>query len=110
MAVRSQGVVPVVPPAPVVVPPGTPKSIRAVAVSLSPGAVGVAGKRLSVAVPGVKPADAVFVSVPGGLPLGIGIGSARASAADTVEITLLCTPSSGVTLATLAVSLIIFEM
>lgn len=110
MAVRSQGVVPVVPPAPVVVPPGTPKSIRVLLVTFNVGAVALAGKKATATLAGVKPADAVCASVPGGLPLGVGIGNARVSAADTVEISLVCSPAAGVTLGPLTVSLIIYEM
>jgi hypothetical protein len=53
---------------------------------------------------------APVVAVPAGLPLGVGIGGARVSAADTVEISLICSPAAGVTLGALTVSLLICEM
>lgn len=111
MAVRSQGVVPVEPAAPAVLRGvGAPFAVRVVNASVSPGKIGVAGLKVAVPAPGAKLADLVTATVPAGLPLGVGIGSARVSAPDTVEVTLICTPSAGVTLGALTVSLIIFEM
>ena len=107
MAVRAQGAAPVV----AVVPPvGTPKSVRVLPVTITPGPVAFAGKKVTAALAGVKPGDAVFASVPAGLALGVGIGNARVSAADVVEFSITCTLAAGVTLGSLTISLLICEM
>lgn len=107
MAVRSQGRIPA-PPAPQL-PAGTPKSVRVATVSVNPGALAITGKKVTATVQGVKPADVVFASAPAGLALGVGIGNARVSAANTVELSLTCTLTLGITLGTMTVALLICE-
>lgn len=109
MAVRAQGMAPAAAAAPVEAPAGTPKSLRVVSVQINPGVLALTGKKVTAAVPGVKLGDVVFASAPAGLALGVGIGNARVSAANTVEFSLTCTITLGVTLSAMTVSLLICE-